>query len=76
MIASCASEPVTLPGKTFYVFTPDSFLVPCAIPEWKGGAWVDSSKLAVQRKAAIIDCNERLKKARDWNAEERAKIRE
>ena len=74
LIAACDTKTVYLPSEPIPVFTPDRFLVPCAIPAWKGGSWLDVPKLAEQRYFAMVACNEQMRLGRQWNADQKATL--
>jgi len=48
------------------VTIPETLLADCPIPEWAGSTYQDVAELAVRRKSALVDCNNQLSAARDY----------
>jgi hypothetical protein len=57
-----------------YVFLPERYLAPCAIPDWTGGSWLQVPALSIARKQAIVDCNTRLEEAKKFQQQERERL--
>lgn len=61
LTSGCASPPATE-----WVRIPESLLTDCPVPEWTGGTYRDVAALAQRRQAALKNCNDQLRAARDY----------